>query len=276
MPGAVTGKPHFSRRKAPQTRTPPRTSHRRDVLRIAGLPSVEALFVRDPGAIQRLIVAPEMAEAAGPLLREANARGLAHRIVPAGALEKIAGTALNGGIVAETAPRPPKQFDLGQAQAWARKWIPLMILDGIGNPHNLGAIARSAAFFGVPHLAISDRPDQAGPSEAAYRVSEGGLVWTDLYRIHRLPDMLRRLRDFYVVVGTALEGAAPLPVAELAKASKPVCIVLGNEERGLAPETLAACEKVAMLPGSGRVQSLNVAATAAIFLHALSGGLRPR
>jgi RNA methyltransferase, TrmH family len=272
MPDAVTGKPHFSRRKAPQTRAP----HRRDILRIAGLPSVEALFVRDPGAIQRLIVAPDLAEAAGPLLREANARGIAHRIVPAGALEKIAGTALNGGIVAECAPRPPKQFDLGQAQAWARKWIPLMILDGIGNPHNLGAIARSAAFFGVPHLAISDRPDQAGPSEAAYRVSEGGLVWTDLYRIHRLPDVLRRLRDFYVVIGTALDTGAPLQMAELAKASKPVCLVLGNEERGLAPETLAACEKVAMLPGSGRVQSLNVAATAAIFLHALSGGLRPR
>ncbi len=278
MPGAVTGKPHFSRRKAPskthsgQIRGP----HRREVLRIAGLPSVEALFLRDPASVQRLIVAPEMAEAAGPLLREANARGIAHRIVPASALEKIAGTALNGGIVAETAPKPAKPFDLGQAQAWARKWIPLMILDGIGNPHNLGAIARSAAFFGVPHLAISDRQDQAGPSEAAYRVSEGGLVWTDLYRIHRLPDMLRRLRDFYVVVGTALEGAAPLPVAELAKASKPVCLVLGNEERGLAPETLAACEKIAMLPGSGRVQSLNVSATAAIFLHALSGGLRPR
>jgi TrmH RNA methyltransferase len=82
--------------------------------------------------------------------------------------------------------------------------------------------------------------------------------------------MLRRLRDFYVVVGTALDGASPLPLAELAKAPKPVCLVLGNEERGLSPETLAACEKVAMLPGSGRVQSLNVAATAAIFMHALT------
>jgi RNA methyltransferase, TrmH family len=276
MPGAVTGKPHFSRRKAAPARTPPRTPHRRDVLRIAGLPAVEALFLREPASIQRLIVAPEMAEAAGPLLREANERGIAHRIVPAGALEKIAGTALNGGIVAETAPRPAKQFDLGQAQGWARKWIPLIVLDGIGNPHNLGAIARTAAFFGIPHLAISDRPDQAGPSEAAYRVSEGGLVWTDLYRIHRLPDMLRRLRDFYVVVGTALDTGTPLPVAELAKASKPVCLVMGNEERGLAPEILAACEKVAKLPGSGRVQSLNVSATAAIYMHALTGGLRPR
>lgn len=274
MPVPVTGKPHFSRRKpaAPTRGTP----HRREVLRVAGLPAVEALFLRAPEAVQRLIVTPELAEAAGPLLREANARGIAHRIVPASALEKIAGTALNGGIVAETPPRPAKPFDLGQAQAWARRWIPLIVLDGIGNPHNLGAIARTAAFFGIPHLAISDRPDQAGPSEAAYRVSEGGLVWTDLYRIHRLPDVLRRLRDFYVVVGTSLDTGAPLPVAELAKAAKPVCLVLGNEERGLSPETLAACEKVATLPGSGRVQSLNVAATAAIFMHALSGGLRPR
>lgn len=294
MPGAVTGKPHPKRRKpfrgpktqgGPQGREGGRSNaagadkgapHRRDILRIAGLPAVEALFLRDPASVKRLIVAPEMAQAASDMLREANARDIPHRIVPQGALDKMAGTALNGGIVAETAPRPAKSFDLGQAQAWARKWHPLIILDGIGNPHNLGAIARTAAFFGLPHLAISDRQDQAGPSEAAYRVSEGGLVWVDLYRIHRLPDVLRRLRDFFVVVGTALDGASPLPVAELAKAPKPVCLVLGNEERGLSAETLAACEKVAMLPGSGRVQSLNVAATAAIFMHALTGGLRPR
>ncbi len=250
--------------------------HRRDILRIAGLPAVEALFTRAPETVERLIVAPEMAQAASALLREANARKIAHRIVPGEALAKIAGTPLTGGIVAETSPRPAKQFDVGEARVWASRWQPLVVLDGIGNPHNLGAIARTAAFFGLTHLAITDHPGQAAPSEAAYRVSEGGLVWLDVYRIHRLPDVLRKLGMFYTVVGTAIGTGAQMPMQKLATGSKPVCLVLGNEEVGLAPATLAVCEHVVTLPGAGKVQSLNVAATAAILIHAITGGFRPK
>ncbi|MCZ8312229.1 MAG: RNA methyltransferase [Magnetospirillum sp.] len=254
----------------------PERQHRREILRIAGLPSVAALFARAPEAVQRLLVTPGMAQAASDLLREATARNIAHRIVPDEALAKIAGTPLNGGIVAETAPRPARQFDLGQAQEWAKRWQPLVILDGIGNPHNLGAIARTAAFFGLPHLAISDHPAQAAPSEAAYRVSEGGLVWLDVYRVHRLPDVLRRLSAFYTVVGTALGTGAPMPMQKLATGPKPVCLVLGNEEEGLSAATLAVCAHVATLPPAGPIQSLNVAATAAILIHAITGGFRTR
>jgi TrmH RNA methyltransferase len=250
--------------------------HRRDILRIAGLPAVEALFARAPETVERLIVAPEVAQAASALLREANARKIAHRIVPGEALAKIAGTPLTGGIVAETSPRPAKQFDVGEARVWASRWQPLIVLDGIGNPHNLGAIARTAAFFGLTHLAITDHPGQAAPSEAAYRVSEGGLVWLDVYRIHRLPDVLRKLGMFYTVVGTAIGTGAQMPMQKLATGPKPVCLVLGNEEVGLAPATLAVCEHVVTLPGAGKVQSLNVAATAAILIHAITGGFRPK
>jgi TrmH RNA methyltransferase len=251
-----------------------RKPHRREILRIAGLPAVEALFARAPGAIERLYVAPDAAHAASALLREANARGIAHRIVPEAALAKIAGTALNGGILAETPARPPLPFDVGQARTWAERWQPLVVLDGIGNPHNLGAIARTAAFFGLPRLAISDHPAQAAPSEAAYRVSEGGLVWLDVLRIHRLPDVLRRLQPFYTTVATALGTGRATTPAELAASPKPVCLVLGNEEDGLPAATLAACERVVTLPGSGRVQSLNVAATAAILINAIAGGAK--
>ncbi|MBL8808138.1 MAG: RNA methyltransferase [Rhodospirillales bacterium] len=257
-------------RKQARPAEPERRQHRREILRIAGLPAVEALFARAPAAIERLYVAPDAAQAASALLREASARGIAHRIVPEAALAKIAGTALNGGILAETAARPPVPFDVGQARAWADRWQPLVILDGIGNPHNLGAIARTAAFFGLQRLALSDHPAQAAPSEAAYRVSEGGLVWLDILRIHRLPDVLRRLQPFYSTVATALGTGQPTTPAGLAALPKPVCLVLGNEEDGLPPATLAACERVVTLPGSGRVQSLNVAATAAILIHAIA------
>ena len=56
----------------------------------------------------------------------------------------------------------------------------LLVLDGIGNPHNLGAIARSAAFFGVRRHAARRGAGQALPSDAAYRVAEGGLEYLDV------------------------------------------------------------------------------------------------
>jgi TrmH RNA methyltransferase len=274
--------PHRPKRPARPQRRPDRggregeNRHRREILRIAGLPAVAALFARAPETVERLVVAPGLAQAASALLREAAARGIAHRIVPEDALAKIAGTALTGGIVAETAPRPAKPFDVGAARAWAGRWQPLVVLDGVGNPHNLGAIARTAAFFGLTHLAITDHPGQAAPSEAAYRVSEGGLVWLDVYRIHRLPDVLRKLSMFYTVVGTALGTGEIMPMQRLATGAKPVCLVLGNEEAGLAPATLAVCDHVVTLPGAGPVQSLNVAATAAILIHAITGGFRTK
>jgi TrmH RNA methyltransferase len=254
----------------------PDQRHRRDVLRVAGLPAVQALFARAPETVERLIVAAETAQEASELLREANARKIAHRIVPGEALAKMAGTPLTGGIVAETAAKPLKQFDVGEARVWASRWQPLIVLDGIGNPHNLGAIARTAAFFGLTHLAITDHPGQAAPSEAAYRVSEGGLVWLDVTRIHRLPDVLRKLGMFYSVVGTAIGTGVQMPMQKLATGPKPVCLVLGNEEVGLSAATLAVCEHVVTLPGAGKVQSLNVAATAAILIHAITGGFRPK
>src|SRR6185437_10971281 len=90
-------------------------------------------------------------------------------------LAKVAGTVLHGGVVALARPRPVPRFDVTEGASWAVDGKLLLLLDGIGNPHNLGAIARTAAFFGVPRLVLSDHPEQAGPSDASYRVAEGGL-----------------------------------------------------------------------------------------------------
>jgi TrmH RNA methyltransferase len=89
-----------------------------------------------------------------------------------------------------------------------------------------------------------------------------------LYRA-KLPAALDDLRKSYRIIGAAPESgeSAMKPVG-----GKPAALVLGNEERGLDPNVLAACDAIATIPGSGRVQSLNVAAAAAILIHALSRG----
>jgi TrmH RNA methyltransferase len=259
--------------KTPLSRKPAaHASHRPDSSaedRVAGLPAVTALFAHDPKRAERLLYDDRMKAQVGEFCRLLGAQRKSHRMVSTDELTKIAGSQLHGGIVAFAKPKPVALFDPAEAALWAKERQPLLLLDGVGNPHNLGAIARTMAFFGMPRLVLSDHAGQAGPSEAATRVSEGGLEWIDLYRAPRFAASLKRLRDSHRVIGTALGAGRPLD--EVLKAGdKPLAVILGNEEHGLPPATLAGCDEIATIPGCGRVQSLNVAATAAIIIHALT------
>lgn len=250
----------------PQQPRPPRE----DTEKVAGLPAVQALFAHDPARALRLFFDDRTKAEAGEFCKVMAAARKPYRHVSTEELTKVAGTPLHGGILAVTRPKPVFTFDAEHAKAWAKAGKPLVILDGVGNPHNLGAIARTMAFFGLDRLLVSDHPGQAVPSEAAFRVAEGGLEWVEVIRVRNLAAELKRLRPYYRVVGTALGAHRPLAQV-LAKGDRPLAVVLGNEEEGLPPATLAACEEVATLPGSGRVQSLNVSATAAILIHLLAG-----
>jgi TrmH RNA methyltransferase len=237
------------------------------LMRIAGLPAVTALFAGSPERVERLYVDDRMKQAAGEFCAAMARARKPYRLVPVEELAKIAGSAMHGGIVALAHPVDPAMFDAKDAGAWAADKKLLLILDGIGNPQNLGAIARTAAFFGLPRMVLSDAATQAKPSDAAYRIAEGGLDRIALYRATRLPDALRQLRRSYHVVGTALGKG--MPIETLKGGERPFAVVFGNEEAGLDEATLKACETVVTIPGAGGIQSLNVSASAAIFIHAL-------
>jgi len=238
------------------------------LLRIAG-PAVSALFSAAPDRVQRLFfdqrMKPHVAVLCGQLARLHKP----YRLVETEELSRIAGSVMHGGIVALARPRPLPAVDAQEAAQWAGDGRLLLMLDGVGNPHNLGAIARTAAFFGVPRIVISDHPAQAGPSDASYRIAEGGLEYVELYRSAGFAPMLRQLRRTYRVVAAAAEKGQP--IAALQPRQGPFALVLGNEEHGLPHATLAACDETVTIAGSGLVQSLNVAATAAILLHAFAG-----
>ena len=204
-----------------------RPPHERERLRICGLAAVRALFECDPDRVERLFFVPGLVREVGPLCRILAVAHKPYREIDETELARVAGTVLHGGIV---------------------------------------AIARTAAFFGVERLVLADRPDQALPSDAAYRVAEGGLEHLMVYRT-RVPGALVGLRPAYRILGTSLaEGSIPIGHA----ADRPVALILGNEETGLDPATLAACDEVVRIPGGGRVQSLNVASAAAILLYLLT------
>jgi TrmH RNA methyltransferase len=243
-----------------------RPPHARQLLRICGLAAVTALFERDPRRVERLFFEDRVKGEVGPFCRTLARARKPYRQVDKAELARVAGTPLHGGLVAIATAQPLANFDRNAARIWAKNGKPLLILDGIGNPHNLGAIARSAAFFGLERMVLADRPDQALPSDASYRVAEGGLERLDLHRAP-LPAALPELRSAYRVFGTAL-GHGPVP--NRLESGAPVALVLGNEETGLDPATIAACDQIWSIPGGGCVQSLNVSAAAAILLYQLT------
>ncbi len=249
-----------------------RAPHQRQLLRICGLAAVRALFERAPDRVERLFFEPRLKVDVAGFCAALGAAKKPYRETDAASLSRVGGTVLHGGVVAIALPQPLAPFDPGAARVWARDGKPILILVGIGNPHNLGAIARSAAFLGFERMVLADRPEQALPSDASYRIAEGGFEYLSLCRAP-LPAALIELRRVYRIVGTA-PGSTTRPLD--LRGDRPPALVFGNEEAGLDAATLAACDAVATIPGCGRVQSLNVAAAAAILMYLATGWVTPQ
>ena len=245
-----------------------------DLDRLCGPAAVAAAFAVRPDAVLRLFYLGTRRALAGPFCKTMAAARKPYREVPPEELARVAGTEHHGGIVAVAMPRdvPELRAPFPPALLTARV---LPVLDGIGNPHNLGAVARSAAFFGCAGLLLTGDPRGAGLSDAAYRTAEGGLEHLALYRVPAPAVALRAMAPRFTTVAAVARGGV---VPEALPRGKPFALVLGNEETGLAPATLAACAARVTLPGSGRVESLNVSAAAAVLIHALdriAGGRSP-
>lgn len=238
-------------------------------LTICGLAAVRARFAREPGSILRLFFDRATSRQVGAMSKQLAQLKRVYRCVEPAELEKIAGSIHHGGIVAVvTAPvaRGPRPEDL---RAWAAQRLPVLVLDRVGNAHNLGALARTAAFFGVKQLVIPDSPVAARPNDAAYRVSEGGLEQLTVWTVSALPEFLAALRGSgYIVIGAATRGGRPETAVP---PGAPVAVVLGNEEHGLDPKVAAACTRLVTIPGGAGVESLNVSVAGAVLLWELVG-----
>ncbi len=230
---------------------------------ICGLKAVTALFERRPDSVRRLLYTEAMKLEVGSWCRMMAAAHRSYRLVEPFDLAGVSGTTHHGGVTAFATPRNVPILD-----PTAVPKLPfLLVLDGIGNPHNLGAIARTAAFFAVPAMVIGEGPGHAMPSDAAYRTAAGGLEWLDLYRTRDLPRALLAMTPLYRTVAATLDEGA-MPLADLPR-DRPIALVLGNEERGISAPVLEACRRRVRVPGRGRVQSLNVAQAASVLIYTL-------
>ena len=213
--------------------------------------------------MQRLYYTEAARPVAGPFCADLARRRVPYRLLPPDEMARAAGTPHHGGIAAVARARV---VPILEAHAVPRESL-LLILDGIGNPHNFGAIARSAAFFGIGTLLIHHVPGAALPSDAAYRTAEGALEELTLFRTRALPELLQAIGPIYRTVAATLRPGA-LALADMPR-DRPVALVLGGEEHGVSPAVLAACRREVRITPRGAVQSLNVAQAAAVLLHAL-------
>ncbi|MCX7409960.1 MAG: RNA methyltransferase [Planctomycetota bacterium] len=244
---------------------------RNEELAVCGLSAVRSRFEKKPNSIRRLFFDEATAPCVGNICSALATAKKIYRCVEPAELEKISGSIHHGGIVAVVDRPVLKSPHPDELREWGRLREPVLLLDCISNGHNLGAIIRTAAFFGVTKLILPDHPSAALPTEATYRVAEGGLDHVEVFQVKRLDLFAHELRKYYTVIGADTRGGHPdLDVSGY----KPIALVMGNEEHGLADEVAAACDRLVTIPGSGRVESLNVSAAAAVLLWECTRSLR--
>lgn len=144
----------------------------------------------------------------------------------------------------------------------------IAILDGIQDPYNFGAIIRSAEVLGVKGILIGET-NQVGVTSMVARSSAGAVNHLPIVQASDLVNAVKKLQSCGVHLVAATEkDATPLSQHTF---THPTAIILGNEGDGIRPELLAIADTRVTIPQSGNVQSLNVAAAAAILFHAAGG-----
>ena len=234
---------------------------RDEELRLHGFNAVQAVFARRPHAIRKLYLAQARIPQLQPLLKWCVANRVGYRVVEEDDLRRLAASRHHEGVVADVLREAPQALtawlrDLGEGPACA------LWLDGVGNPHNLGAILRSAANFGAAVLLPKHSPLQL--SGAAARVAEGGAEAVPLVRLGREDNAIAQLRGAgFGLAATVVRGGDDAFEAELPQR---LVYVLGNEGEGMSPALAEACDLQLSIPGTGAVESLNVAAATAVLL----------
>ena len=270
-------------RSAARLPLPPRTKYHGGVknkltreLAVCGLAAVRALLDRHPERVRRFFLDESLLSEFRPALRRFAERRVLYRMVSPEELERLAGTVHHQGAVAMIeAPEVPA-LDAPTAADWAARGERILVLDRLGNDHNLGAVVRSAAFFGIRKVVLTGASADALVTTSAFRVAEGGMERVSLYRVTDAGELARLAGPGLAILGADHRGAVSAREALSGlPAGRSVALVLGNEETGLSPASRAACSALVRIPGTGDLESLNVAQSAAILLYELAAGADP-
>ncbi|MGO1071901.1 TrmH family RNA methyltransferase [Lysobacter sp. CA199] len=242
----------------------PQRARRDAEVRLYGINAIRAVFARRPEAIRKLYLDAPRIPQLQPMLAWCVANRVGYRVVEPQDLDKLAASGHHEGVVADVLREEPVSLS-----EWLRDLAPgpqlAIWLDGVGNPHNLGAILRSSAHFGVSAVLLT-KDSNLALSGAAARVAEGGAEAVPMVRMGRTDNALAQLRGSgFTLAATVVGGGEDVFAATLPQR---LIYVLGAEGAGMDRDLAAACDLRLSIPGSGKVESLNVAAATAVLLAA--------
>ncbi|MCC6524561.1 MAG: RNA methyltransferase, partial [Polyangiaceae bacterium] len=231
-----------------------------------GLRAALAVLARRPNDIRRLVVS-SAARAEAQALELARQLGIELCEGSDAELERLTGSKQHEGVALFARPRlwtAPREL----AQVLVARRGVAVVFDRVRNPFNIGAILRTAAFFGVDGALFGPLAPAPGLTGTAVRVAEGGVEHLLLARTTDLGHTLARLRAAGVHVYGA-DGHARTSAFGFSF-ERPAVLVLGNEREGLSPAVRSTFEATLAIPGRGAVESLNVSVAGSILLAELA------
>ncbi|MEE9239852.1 MAG: 23S rRNA (guanosine(2251)-2'-O)-methyltransferase RlmB [bacterium] len=236
---------------------------------ICGVHASLAALERGPERVRHLYIAAGRTGEPGTRARKlAEIAGISMDESPARALDELAGTRQHQGLVVEVLPTPVLGLDaLLEGQPPNRP--PILLLDGIQDPRNLGAILRTAAALGAGG-AVWPRDAAADLTPTVAKAAAGALESLPLSRVTNMVRAVSAVKEAgYWVLAGDLEGEVTLGESEL---PRPAALVLGREGKGVRRLVRESCDIGVRIPlAGGIVGALNVAVAAGILLFALAG-----
>lgn len=180
-------------------------------------------------------------------------------------LDAMSSTRAHQGIIALAAAHEYATIDDILEEAAARGEAPLIVIcDELSDPHNLGAILRSAECAGA-HGVIIPKRRSVGLTATVAKASAGAVEYMKVARVTNINSAIAELKEKGVwIYGTAAEGSIPMYRADL---TGPAAIVIGNEGDGISPLVRKNCDVMVSIPMRGRISSLNASAAASILLY---------
>lgn len=232
-------------------------------LRIWGTHAVEAVLANPRRTIRRLLLTEAIVQRLGPL---AKARGIATTLVDPRDLDRALGAGtVHQGVLAEVEPLP--EPTLAELIERAASGGPIVVLDQVTDPHNVGAILRSAAVFGATGIVMT-RHHSPPLDGALAKAASGALEQVPVVLVPNLARAMDDMADAFVR-RIGLDGAGEA-MLETEKFEGAVALVLGSEGQGLRRLTREHCDTLCRIGTSGGLASLNVSNAAAVALYAAS------
>jgi 23S rRNA (guanosine2251-2'-O)-methyltransferase len=227
---------------------------------IYGLNPVLEAIRSQPDRIRSIAISRDHGGKLQRAIAEAKKAGIAVRHVEAAEVDRLAGRGVHNGIVADVSEGGYADFDavLDRESTWF-----VLLLDGVTDPQNLGAILRVADGFGV-HVVVIPEHESAGLTPAAVKASAGASQWVPIAQVTNLSRAIEALQKRGFWVYAAADGGDPPGSIDF---RGKVAIVLGSEGKGIRRNVLEHCDRVVTIAMAGHVVSLNVATAAAVLAY---------